>query len=338
MSPDWFLRAITLILLLCGSLAVHLARAATCTDANLVFSTATLESLLNEPEKILADEAAFWDKEPAQHYTRLWAEAVDYQIDYEKWRASVKSLADLPEKERSRHSLYQLTERIVDGRQRFLESALPFICSYLPAGANLDVSVYFTAHIPARSFLREGIVINVSAPYWHGNSDNILNNLIHEIWHVGYAKNRDLRSEEVSTDTVRYDMLDTLQNEGTATYVGYQADDIFHAPDEKDYRLLENATEVSRLLAVVNHLFAQVDVLSADELNRLTWQRGVIERAYYIVGAYMAQTIEDALGRQALVDTVAAGPVSFVRSYNSLVDAGREIVFQPVETTADRGR
>jgi hypothetical protein len=311
-----------------GFLGMQVAAASSCTDAELVFSTATLESLINEPERVLAAEKEFWDTEPAQHYTRLWAEAVNHQIDYEKWRTKVGSLRDLSTEERSNHSLVQMTEGIVKGQRPFLERALPYICSYLPEGANLDVSVYFTAHIPARSFLWEGIIINVSAPYWHGNPDNILNNLVHEIWHVGYAKSRDLRTEAVTVDTARYDMLDTLHNEGFATHVGYRSDDIFHAPDEKDYRLLENPDDVSRLLGEVNNLFAQAGVLSVDELDRLTWERGVIGRAFYIVGAFMAQTIEDALGKRALVDTVAAGPITFVRLYNSVADAGQEITFQ----------
>ena len=327
MSTDWVARAIAAVLVVWGCLAIQAAEAATCRDSRLVYSTDALERLIGEPAKVLADEAAFWE-EPAQHYTRLWAEAVDYQIDYEKWRADVRSIAGLSENERSRHSLIELTEDIVVARRPFLERAIPFVCSYLPPGSNLDVSIYFTAHIPARSFLWEGIVINVAAPYWHGNPDNILNNLVHEIWHVGYAKNRDLRSEKNSVGTVRYDMLDTLQNEGTATYVGYRADGMFHAPDEKDYRLLEDPAAVSRLLAQVNHLFAQVDVLPADEMDRLTWERGVVDRAYYIVGAYMAQTIENALGGQALVDTIAAGPISFADLYNSLADAGEGIVFR----------
>ena len=328
MNLNWIVSALTLALGMYGFLGMHVAEAATCRDSKLVFSTATLESLINEPERVLAEEAEFWDREPAQHYTRLWAKAVNHQIDYEKWRASVGSLSDLSNEERSNHTLVQMTEGIVKGQQPFLKRALPYVCSYLPEGANLDVSIYFTAHIPARSFLWEGIIINVSAPYWHGNPDNILNNLVHEIWHVGYAKSRDIRSEDVTVDATRYDMLDTLHNEGFATHVGHRSDSIFHAPDEKDYRLLENPEDVTRLLAEVNDLFAQVGVLSTDELDRLTWERGVIGRAFYIVGAFMAQTIEDALGKQALVDTVSAGPISFVMSYNSLAEAGRKITFQ----------
>jgi hypothetical protein len=45
----------------------------------------------------------------------------------------------------------------------------------------------------------------------------------------------------------------------------------------------------------------------------------VAARAYYVVGADMARTIEAHLGREALVMTIRDGPASFVRTYNGLV-------------------
>jgi hypothetical protein len=58
------------------------------------------------------------------------------------------------------------------------------VCSYLPADVNLDVPVHFTAFIPPRSMVTGGIVVNVAASYWNDNPDNILNNLVHETFHV----------------------------------------------------------------------------------------------------------------------------------------------------------
>ena len=114
-------------------------------------------------------------------------------------------------------------------------------------------------------------------------------------------------------------MLDALQNEGMATYVGYEAASLFPAPDEVDYRLLENPKDVARLLREVNDLFARVGTVSVEELHRLAWQKGVTDRGYYVVGAVMAQTIDSRLGRAALIGTLSQGPLSFVRTYNSLV-------------------
>lgn len=328
MRSDLITSVFALFLGVAGVIDTALAEIKSCTEANLVFSADALETLVNEPERVLDDRLAFWNNTPAQQYTQMWAEAVNYEIDYEKWRDNVKSLQNLSDGDRQHHPLVQIAEKIVDGQNIFLDRALPHICSYLPEAANLDVSVYFTAFIPARSFLWEGIVINVNAPYWHGNPDNIFNNLVHEIWHVGYAKIRDLRTEEVTVDEARFDMLDTLQNEGTATYVGYRALDYFPAPDEKDYPMLESADEISRLLGEVNYLFAKAGVLSSADLERLAWEKGVIDRAFYIVGAFMAETIENALGRPALVAAVSAGPITFAKLYNSLVEADQKLNYR----------
>ena len=311
-----------------GFVGTVLAEVNSCTEASLVFSAEALETLVNEPDKVLDEEKSFWDETPAQRYTQMWADAVNHDIDYEKWRNNVGSLQNLSDNERQNHPLVQVAGRIVEDQNTFLSKALPHICSYLPGAANLDVSIYFTAFIPARSFLWEGIVINVNAPYWHGNPDNIFNNLAHEIWHVGYAKNRDLRTEKVTIDEVRFDMLDTLQNEGTATYVGYQALKFFPAPDEQDYPMLEDPNEVNRLLGEVNDIFAQAGVIPGTDLERLSWEKGVIGRAFYIVGAFMAETIEKALGRQALVATISAGPISFADLYNSLVEVDQKLNYR----------
>jgi hypothetical protein len=114
-------------------------------------------------------------------------------------------------------------------------------------------------------------------------------------------------------------MMEYLQNEGLSTYVGYKALPIFPAPGEKDYHLLESPTEVTRLLNELNVLFDAVGTVSSEELRRAHWKTGIDGRAYYIVGAHMAGVIEDALGREALLQTITQGPRSFIERYNSLV-------------------
>ncbi len=289
-----------------------------CLDARIEFDTGTLQKLVDEPQWVLDNEDLFWEQERAQQYTRLWAEGVDWDISYDDWRAQVASLVGLTDAERQANALLRMTDRILSVRGEFLRRAVPHICSFLPEASNLDISIHFTAFIPARSFLRDGIVINVAAPYWQSNADNILNNLVHEIFHVGYARARDNRTETPLQNEQLYDMLDALQNEGTATYVGYRALAEFPAPDDRDYPLLDDPGDRARLLSDLNELFARVGVDSLEEVQRQSWDLGVMQRAYYVVGAHMARTIDSRLGRDALVQTVWMGPRSFVRRYNSL--------------------
>ncbi len=300
-----------------GSIVAQEAKS--CLESEIVFETGTLEKIVRQPQEVLENEERFWADEKPQIYTRAWAEGVNATISYDRWRSQIRQLAELSPAERGRHRLLGVTDAIIATKGEFLAEAIPHICSYVAEDISLDIPVYFTAFVPPRSFVSGGVVINVSAPYWRGNADNILNNLTHEIFHVGYSRMRAGRSEPPLGNDQLYGMLDALQNEGTATYVGYQAVAVFPAPGERDYRMLENPAHVRRLLGELNDLFAQVGELPQDELRRLAWRVGVTRRAYYIVGAMMAMTIDDELGRDELIRTLAVGPVSFVEVYNSLV-------------------
>jgi hypothetical protein len=229
-----------------------------------------------------------------------------------------------------------MTEAIVGAKGAFLAGAIPHLCSFFPADVPLDVPVCFTAFIPPRAFATGGIVINVTARYWKGNPDNILNALVHELFHVGYSQMRGRRSEPQHASPQVYQMLDDLQNEGMATYVGYRAIAAFPAPDEIDYRLLDDEHDVLRLFGEVNTLFGTVGKVSPGKLRKLAWKTGVTRRGYYVVGAAMARTIDSRLGTDRLVETLAHGPLAFVASYNSLVDVAQRVAVPDGQIIAAR--
>jgi hypothetical protein len=299
--------------------------AARCLDSKLFLETGTLEKIVRHPEAVIEEGGAFWENEPAMVHVKGWSEGTGVRIPYMRWWTRVGQMAELSEEERSDHPLLLMTDSIVAMKDDFLINAVPHLCSFLPEHIDFSIPVYFTAFVPPRSFVSGGIVINVSASYWKENVENILNNLTHEIFHVGYSHMRRERTEVALEDEQLYGMLDYLQNEGMATYVGYEAVSLFPAPDEVDYHLLEDPKDVTRLLEEVNNLFAAVGTVSGEELQRLSWRKGVTDRGYYIVGAHMAQTIDSNLGRAALIGTIAEGPLSFVRTYNSLVSSDMRV-------------
>ncbi len=161
-------------------------------------------------------------------------------------------------------------------------------------------------------------MINVDSKYWQGRVENILNLLVHEIFHAGYSYCRELQEEKGTVDETVYKMLDNMHSEGVCTYVGYQALPIFPAPDVDDYKMLERLEEVKRLLGDVNEVFSQVGE-GEEALRKFIWERCIQGRGYYVVGAYMCQVIEEKTGRDGLIQTLVEGPVSFLRLYNSLV-------------------
>lgn len=282
-------------------------------------NTETLEKICKKPDWILRNEKEFWETERPQKLTKLWADEIHYSISYDKWREQMSEWARIPSNERESHVFMKNCARIIGAKETFLKKALPHICSYLPENTNLNVNIYFTAFIPSRAFAHEDIVINVAAPYWNNDADNILNTLLHEISHAGYGYCRDLRTERKLKNETLYRILDNMHNEGFCTYVAYKALPIFPAPDEVDYRLAENASDVERLFGQVNSVFSRIDQLSEEELQKLVMEKCIMGRGYYIVGISMCKMIEQRLGRIALVNTLTNGPVSFLLLYNSLV-------------------
>ena len=204
-----------------------------CLDSEIVFNTDALEKIVYEPLWVLDNEEEYWTEYPAQKCSRDWAEAVNYEINYDEWRERITEWSRLSVDEREKHIFTGNTRKIVEGRRVFLEKAVPYLCGYLPDDIGLDIGVYFTAFIPARAFAMGEIVFNVAANYWKNNPDNILNTLVHELYHVGCSNIREKHGVEEPDDPLTK-VLSNVQGEGIATYVAYNAQHIFPAPDDKD--------------------------------------------------------------------------------------------------------
>ena len=298
-----------------------------CQESVVVFSTATLEKIIDTPESVLENEEQFWENERSQKLTKLLAENIGHEIQFEKWRENMRSWAAIPLEERSNHVFMQNARKIIDSKEVFLEKAIPHICSFLPEDAEIDITIHFTAFIPSRAFAHQDIVINVSAPYWNDNADNVINTLVHEIFHVGYGYYRDIRQEPPIENEALYNTVDILVNEGICTYVAYKALPVFPAPDEKDYQLLENFPDVQQLFDDLNSVLTQIGKVSSEELQQLVYKKCVIGRAFYPPGAYMAKIIDEEKGRDTLIQKLIEGPGSFIKLYNTLVKKKLQVQF-----------
>jgi hypothetical protein len=148
-----------------------------------------------------------------------------------------------------------------------------------------------------------------------GSASTIYNTLVHELCHAGYWS-RTPRLEGVPTAT--YKALVALQNEGLAVYVAYLAEPEFPTPPENDYR--GGPSVVCRQIQDLNAVFAAADSMAREELWRRFVEVGFAQKAFYRVGSAMAQTIDQELGREALVATILTGPASFLQAYNAVVD------------------
>ncbi len=291
-----------------------------CDTGGVTINTETLERLVHHPEQVLEAADDFWEHERAQYLTKLWAEQVRYDIPFDRWADQVRAWADIPLEERTSSALMRNVKILVESKEDFLAKAMPHLRAFFPEQADLDVTVHFTAFIPTNAFAKEDIVINVAADYWKNDVSHILNLLVHEIGHAGYSYCREVRTEgEVGQPTLDY-ILDNFQSEGLCTYIGYTAQALFPAPGEKDYILLDNSAEVRGAFRRVNEVLSKVGQLPDEEVRKLAWDACVIERGYYVAGAFMFKTIDETSGRQALIETLTTGPVSWVERYNALAE------------------
>jgi len=64
-----------------------------------------------------------------------------------------------------------------------------------------------------------------------------------------------------------------------------------------DYQMLDDKAEVRRHLENVNEILSKIGSLPEDELDKLSWDTGVIGRSYYVTGAHMCQVIEEKAGK-----------------------------------------
>jgi hypothetical protein len=285
-----------------------------CSDIR--FDTAALEKIVDEPRWVLENEEEFWSGYPAQRYTRDWARAVNHEIDYGDWRRRISEWSRLSDDERRSGNLLTITKTIVGARERFLRDAVPHLLSYLPEATVLDVGVYFTAFIPPRAFAMGEIVFNVAADYWKGNPDNILNTMVHEVFHAGYS----YWLGDAEDSGLQEKILRNVHSEGSATYAAYTARHLFPAPDDRDFQMLEDPGTVRAHLDQVNMVLRAADEKPGAEVEKMMWDVGVIGRAFYTVGAHMCRVIDEELGRDALVSTFKDGPAAFTELYNGAAE------------------
>ena len=190
-------------------------------------------------------------------------------------------------------------------------------------------NVYFTAGVATTGFMisdeEDYIVISVSDPYWEGSFTAIQNALVHELFHTGYNQNLDLwREAEFPGEIARY-LLTKVHTEGIATYAAYTAVTIFPAPADKDYPMIDDMSEVKKRFKSLNKLFKKAESLSQNQLQQESWEIGVEQRGFYVVGAFMAKTIDEIRGRETLVESLKKGSLFFVKTYNEIAEKDKKL-------------
>jgi len=297
---------------------------------NVKLDISSVESIVKNPERILKNTDAFWENNNTLRVVRMWHNVRRQPINYDEWERELGAVALIPPEKRQNNAVLLLAQKIAGNQDAFFGNAIEHINNFLPKHDLRHTStVYLTANINVSGFavssVEDHVVINISDPYWQGDYTSILNAIVHELFHTGYNTNQVFRTEVDITNSAYHNLLTGLHNEGMATYVAYTAQAMFPAPAERDFKLLERLSEVRKRLKMLNSLFGRAESLSPEELRRESWKTGVEERAYYVVGGYMAKTIDKKIGRDELVETIRTGPRRFIDTYNSLVEERMEV-------------
>jgi hypothetical protein len=293
-----------------------------CSQSQITFVTASLERMILHPEEILSDVDAFWNEDETHKRVKSWHNYANIPVPIDKWKEELVAISKLTERERQNHRSLVMTRSLKEAAATFDEQAIPHICSFLPQNSlNINTNVYFTAFTYPRAFgIRDETVLDVVNGYYEMVPSNIMNSLVHEVFHTGYNNNRYLQSEVWLESVQLNDILMFLHNEGMATYVGYTAQRFFPSTCEVDYEMLDNHKRVKALRDKINKLFKNARSMTPEKLKKQAWKIGVDERGYYIVGGHMARTIDEKRGRESLVETVEKGSSHFIHAYNSLVE------------------
>ncbi len=300
-----------------------------CLGTEVVFDTSAIDALYSHPDEILANVDSLWATNHAYVLAVQFGRNNRMNMNREEWTERVTAVAALNAEERALQPAVVTSRELIGLSTALRERGFPHISSFLqPEAPPVKLPVYLISDIQPAAFAHAGgILMNVNSPRFNCDPSVIMNILVHEIYHAGFANTIVYRSDyELQNEALDF-VLDFLLNEGMATYVSYSARHIFPNDFVPDYAKMENKEEVKESIGKVDLLFRQAETLAIDSLRRLAWQTGVIERAFYIAGGYMAGLIDETLGRDELVKALSAGPLTFLALYNSLADETMRLKF-----------
>jgi len=291
-----------------------------CLKSRIRFDVSSVEKIILTPETILENPDAFWKEDEAYQLLMGWHNRIHQPPDLEKWRRGIEKLRDLPKAEREKHPQLVAARELTGIEKSFVARATPYLCSFLPPEADLSTTIYFTTEMISAGFAEGGnIVVHILN---HG----VHNLFVHELFHRGMASLPSLPGDPRRNPGMTAQMYWTLYYEGLATYAGYagrkefpQIGKIGQSLVAGDYDMLDKPEEVRRLHSGLGKMFREAGSMDPDALRDLSWEYGVNQRAYYVVGAHMARTIDEKLGHAALIETLEKGPRAFLDAYNGLV-------------------
>jgi hypothetical protein len=232
-------------------------------------------------------------------------------------------------------------------RRNFSQKVVNTVAQLFPTGARVQtvIPVFFVAFGPQNidAFVRrvvwqgdtpvftgEGtgeltIVVNLARAVHYGSSTDerfvgLVSVVAHEVFHAAFGVYKDSspvwRSFYSSHFSPLYQLLDLTQNEGIAYYLSLVQSSRGRRPQDALSRARRAFDSFNSGAAEL--LSPSTPEQRAQEIIRLSNTSGYWDNYGAITGMIIARQIDNTLGRQALVETIAAGPADFFLKYASL--------------------
>lgn len=298
---------------------------ATCAQWGVGFDSTSVSRIYDDPESILDDPKSFWEEDSAYSLVSLSPWYRDGSIPPSGWERKIEKVHAIPLQDRDEEPAFARSVEIMEYADSYCGNALSVITSVLPHEADLGMTFYLSAFNSPEAFaFRSNIVMNTGSKSYFGKTSKFFSLLAHETFHVGYFNQQPHQTEVWPDSYSLHVILVTLQNDGIAVFLQQELYPLYSAPAEIELLLLDSKIAVKYLMGRVNHLLQDAGTLDENESMEQAFS-GLNQPALYVVGAYMARTIDEALGREALAQTVSTGPRSFIRTYNSVAEEGMKI-------------
>ena len=167
-------------------------------NSEVIFDFSSIDKILNSPNEILDNVNLFWESDSAYVLAKVWHETTQVPIPMKKRTKSIKKILKLSDDNRQSYPTMQLANKLKEKEQDFINNAILQIASFLPEQTpKLSTKIYFTAFTTLWAFSAYGhSVISLTDSHYHNSAEYVLNLMIHELFHVGYAHNINLRKEE----------------------------------------------------------------------------------------------------------------------------------------------
>ena len=291
-------------------------------EVNIVIDGSAARYVLENPARALENRDSIWNTFEGYRITRVWHEGSSYPLTWDLWE---KRLNKFLNDESLTNNALKMLDDISTLEKREHRKIVKHLSSYLPGANSFDAHVYFIAFtIPYAFYVEQNkIGIEINADEWHNDPECLMNVVIHELFHVGYRLNSadvwHQQSDPTNTDELIALNYAYLFNEGMASHVAYKALDLF--PSEykhDDYILMEEEENIKNAFVGVNKILEMAKTETLETSMKELWEIGVMQRAYYLAGAYMCQTIEEEFGRNYLSELVSKGSRQFVKEYNEI--------------------